>query len=69
MRKSLLGESHPDVALSLNNLAVLYYSQGKYSEAKTFLQQALDIAEIKLGTNHPDTLLFRENLESLEQEI
>ncbi|MEH2321058.1 tetratricopeptide repeat protein, partial [Nostoc sp.] len=32
--KKRLGESHPDVATSLNNLASLYNSQGRYSEAE-----------------------------------
>ncbi|MGB5771821.1 MAG: tetratricopeptide repeat protein, partial [Crocosphaera sp.] len=29
-----LGNNHPDVATSLNNLAGLYYSQGRYSDAE-----------------------------------
>ncbi|MFZ4557221.1 MAG: tetratricopeptide repeat protein [Pseudanabaena sp.] len=33
MRERQLGADHPDVASSLNNLAGLYESQGKYSEA------------------------------------
>ncbi len=30
LRKQLLGDNHPDVATSLNNLAALYDSQGRY---------------------------------------
>ncbi len=67
MLKRLLGQSHPHVASSLNNLGFLYQSQGRSSEAKPLYQQALDIAKEKLGKNHPNTLLFRENLKSLEQ--
>nr|MDZ8076775.1 NB-ARC domain-containing protein [Nostoc sp. DedQUE01] len=40
--KQRLGEEHPDVAATLNNLAQLYYSQGKYSEAKPLYLQALE---------------------------
>jgi len=29
-----LGPDHPDVAMSLNNLAALYSNQGKYAEAE-----------------------------------
>ncbi|MFN6562351.1 MAG: NB-ARC domain-containing protein, partial [Nostoc sp. ChiSLP01] len=38
--KKRLGESHPNVATSLNNLALLYNSQGRYSEAEPLFQQA-----------------------------
>ena len=34
MRQQLLGDNHPHVALSLNNLAGLYRSQGRYTEAE-----------------------------------
>ncbi len=32
--KAELGDSHPDTALNLNNLALLYKSQGRYGEAE-----------------------------------
>jgi tetratricopeptide (TPR) repeat protein len=38
-----LGEEHPDVATSLNNLALLYYSQGKYEEAEPLYRSALEM--------------------------
>jgi len=34
IRKRVLGESHLDVATSLNNLAELYRAQGRYAEAE-----------------------------------
>ncbi|MEH2111484.1 tetratricopeptide repeat protein, partial [Nostoc sp.] len=61
----LLGEEHPDVAASLNNLALLYNSQGRYSEAETLYIQALDLCERQLGRNHPNTVTVRENLADL----
>ncbi|MBE9216352.1 tetratricopeptide repeat protein [Plectonema cf. radiosum LEGE 06105] len=38
--KSRLGENHPHVATSLNNLAQLYRSQGKYEAAEPLYIQA-----------------------------
>jgi len=32
--ESTFGPDHPNVATSLNNLAILYHSQGKYAEAE-----------------------------------
>jgi tetratricopeptide (TPR) repeat protein len=39
----VLGEEHPDVATSLNNLAVLLKTQGKYDEAEPLYRQSLAI--------------------------
>ncbi|MEM9275025.1 MAG: tetratricopeptide repeat protein [Cyanobacteria bacterium P01_F01_bin.143] len=69
LRKKLLGESHPDVATSLNNLAAHYYEQGRYKKAEPFLKQALNIAEIKLGEHHPKTKIARNNLQILLDQI
>jgi tetratricopeptide (TPR) repeat protein len=67
LRQRLLGDQHPDVAASYNNLAALYYSQGRYTEAETLLIKALEIASLSLGENHPNTITFRENLKSLRE--
>jgi tetratricopeptide (TPR) repeat protein len=64
-----LGEEHPDVATSLNNLAALYCSQGRYSEAELLYQQALEIRERRLGVNHPKTVIVRENLANLRAQL
>ena len=55
IRKRQLGDDHPSVATSLNNLALLYESQGKYSEAEDLAKQALVIYQNRLGNEHPDT--------------
>jgi tetratricopeptide (TPR) repeat protein len=43
IKKRQLGNDYPDVATSLNNLALLYESQRKYLEAENLAQQALVI--------------------------
>ncbi len=67
--RHLLGEEHPIVAQSLNNLAELYRDQGRYSEAEPLYLQALDICEQRLGVNHPQTITTRENLANLRAAI
>jgi len=69
MRKRLFTGDHPNVADSLNNLAVLYYSQGKYSEAELLYLDALAMFERVLGTNHPNTITVRNNLQFLQQQL
>ena len=36
-----MGPEHPNVATSLNNLALIYYDQGKYAEAEPLYQRDL----------------------------
>ncbi len=67
IRERQLGEDHPDVAQSLSNLALLYYSQGKYSEAEPLYVRSLEIRERQLGTDHPDVAQSLNNLATLYQ--
>lgn len=50
-----LGANHHDTATGLNNLAALYYEQGRYAEAEPLLQRAATIALASLGREHPQT--------------
>jgi tetratricopeptide (TPR) repeat protein len=44
-----VGPSHPDVAMSLNNLAALYRTQGAYAKAEPLYKRALAIREQAFG--------------------
>jgi len=58
-----LGPDHPDTASGLNNLAVLYRSQGgAYAKAEPLYLRALAINEKALGPDHPDTAASLNNL-------
>lgn len=61
----VLGPSHPTVAATLNNLAVLYKELGNYSEALPLYQRSLAIRERALGANHPDVATSLNNLANL----
>jgi tetratricopeptide (TPR) repeat protein len=56
LRKEVLGPAHPDTLTSINNLALVLYSQGKYKEAEAINRQELEHTEKVLGPRHPDTL-------------
>ena len=49
-----VSSNHPDVATSLNNLALLYESQGHYAQAEPLFKRSLAILEKALGPDHPD---------------
>ncbi len=61
----LLGEEHPDVALSLSTLAGLYYYQGRYDQAEPLYVQALELRKRLLGEEHLDVALSLNNLAEL----
>jgi len=65
IREHELGPNHPDTATSLNNLAGLYWAQGKYAEAESLLQRALAIHEQQVGPQHPATASSLNNLAEL----
>ncbi|MHC5937192.1 tetratricopeptide repeat protein [Nostoc sp.] len=57
-----LGEEHPDVATSYNNLAAIYNSQGQYSEAEPLYKKALELWQRLLGEEHPHVATSYNNL-------
>jgi len=62
LRRKLLGEEHPDTALSYNNLALNLNFRGKYAEAAPLYEKALDLRRKLLGEEHPDTATSYNNL-------
>jgi tetratricopeptide (TPR) repeat protein len=55
-------DGHPATAISLNTLAELYRSQGRYSEAEPLYVEALAIRKMALGNCHIDTATSMNNL-------
>ena len=53
MKEKLLGPEHPDVAITLNNLAILCRSQGKLEEAERLYSRCLSIFRKVLEPGHP----------------
>jgi tetratricopeptide (TPR) repeat protein len=54
IREKALGSDHPNVAQSLDRLAVLYHNQRRYADAEPLYKRALAIREKALGSDHPD---------------
>ena len=57
-----LGDDHPRVADTYNNMAGVYYNQGKYEEALAMYEKALSIRLKKLGDDHPDVAMTYNNM-------
>jgi tetratricopeptide (TPR) repeat protein len=57
-----------ETAKSLNNLALLYYTQGQYEQVESLYQRALAITEQQLGPDHPDTITTQGNYDAFLNE-
>ncbi|MBK6407709.1 MAG: tetratricopeptide repeat protein [Holophagales bacterium] len=55
------GESHPYVALALNNIARAETDSGRYADADRHFQEALALQRKIYGGPHPETALTRHN--------
>jgi len=63
------GPDHPNVALSLGNLAELYEAQGVYAEAEPLYKRSLAILEEAFGQDSPFLVPTLLNMASLYREI
>ncbi|MBO2466249.1 tetratricopeptide repeat protein, partial [Actinomadura violacea] len=60
--EAALGPDHPDVAISLGNLAATHRDLGRAAEALPLEERALAITETALGPDHPDVAIRLGNL-------
>lgn len=63
--RTRLGNDHPDVATSLNNLAGLYYAQKRYAQAESLYTQVLKLRKRYLGTHRTEVATTLNNLAGL----
>ena len=64
-----LGNQHPDVGRSLNNLARIYAAHNRLREAADYHTQALAILEPALGSDDPEVQVVVDNLTALYSDI
>ena len=57
-----VGEEHPDMLNCLFELGLLYWRQGRYSDAEGVFVQAVDRGSRALGREHPSTSLYANDL-------
>lgn len=63
-QEAALGPKHPDLAVTLNNLALMLERQGALEEAGTCYHRAYAIASAALGPDSPAVQISRANLEA-----
>ncbi len=67
--KAQFGVNHPNYAVALHNLALVYQEQGKYADAEGLYKRALAIREKTLGVSHPHVAQTLNNLGNMYKEL
>jgi len=62
LKKELLGDYHPEVAMNLNNIAQIYSQFGKFEKALPFQEQAMLAYKKSFGEEHLDFATSVNNL-------
>jgi tetratricopeptide (TPR) repeat protein len=65
IREKSYGPDHPDVAESLNNLALVFQATNRFAEAEALFSRAFAICQERFGADHPRTVTARKNLAAL----
>lgn len=68
IKKRVLGEGHPDIAISYNNLAEVYRHRGEYKIALDYYLNSYKVLKFRLGLNHPHTQIVFQNLKKAYSE-
>jgi eukaryotic-like serine/threonine-protein kinase len=67
IREKALGPDHPEVAASLNNLALVQYATGRYVDARELYERGLAIWERAVGADHPEVARSLDNIAKLHR--
>lgn len=62
IKEAYYGKNHTELAMTLNNLGLVYAKLGQYQKAIVLYQKALSIKQQFFGDLHPDIALFLFNL-------
>ena len=62
VRRTVLGEEHPDTLTSMANLATAYLNQERWKEAEELELPVMEVRQRVLGEEHPSTLTIMANL-------
>ena len=63
------GEKHPYVSASLNNIALLYISEGQYEKAEVLYERSLKIVEDHLGKDDPKLAGILQNMVKCNEKL
>lgn len=68
LRRTKLGEDHPDTLRLIHNLAIYYSQAGRRAEALQLAEQVVELHRTNLGEDHPDALKLMELLSHITEQ-
>ena len=69
IKKKIFEEDNISMAYSYYNIGNVYYHQDKYTIALEYFQKAYAIWREKLGEDHPNTIITKEQISKCEQKL
>jgi tetratricopeptide (TPR) repeat protein len=69
LRRTEVGDDHPDTLISINNMGSLLDSMGKLAEAEPYYREVLEARRRVLGDDHPSTLISTHNMGRLFRDL
>jgi hypothetical protein len=65
MRKKIYGYNHPDIAVSLNNIAIVFENIGENKKALECHEKSIQMTKIIYGPEHPTFVTSLNNIASV----
>jgi len=62
IQEKILGREHPNMAMTMNNIATILGNKGEYEKALEMYKEVLVIREKVLGNDNPRTKVTRRNI-------
>jgi len=69
IEEKLYGKEHPKIAMTLNNLALLYQAIGEYTQAKPLFERSLSMVKKFFEDDHPTVIHYSNAYNKLLSEI
>src|SRR5690625_7996830 len=69
LRRRVMGDDHPDVAITANNLGILKKDMGHLEEAAEYFEEALRLRRKVIKENHINTAISKFSYEELYLKI
>ncbi len=61
--------NHPDLAMSYNNIGLVYENMGNYLNARSLYERAVDIGQQSLPADHHHLQIYRNNLDIVKKKF
>ena len=69
IKQKTLPANHPDLAISYNNIGLVYDKMGEYSKALSYYEKAQQIWQKSLPPTHPYIAEVKSDIENVKKKL